>query len=437
MEQPGDDSVTLLRQVSSARLSQPSASPSASASAIRAGQSRRQRRSILPSEHRSPTPAGHQQPPSFLPVQRMEAMRPGADPQQYRERRRGHRTVSAASPPLSGGTGPRSRGLPPPPVSHADSRAHYRGRRRGHRYLTTAIFLIAALVAWPIFLIIDSHFNLNRVDALSATVDTPGTTYLLAGSDSRADGSINDGAEGQRADSIMLIHIAPNGQASTISLPRDTYVELPSGDWDKLNASYAYGSAPLLVETVESLTGLNVDHYLEIGMGGVGNIVDAVGGVELCLDMDVNDELSGLAWQSGCHQADGATALAFSRMRYSDPLGDIGRTQRQRQVVSQTVKTAMAPSTLLNPVSALRLERAGSKALTVDPDTSVIDIGHLLFAFRQANQEGLTGAPPIASLNYETSAGSAVLLVDDTAPDFFESLRQGNLTPADFQQDLL
>lgn len=309
-----------------------------------------------------------------------------------------------------------------------------RRRRRRHRWPRFLLLVLVVVLAWPAFLLWDANRNLGRTDALSTGADTPGTTYLLAGSDSRADGAVQDGTEGQRADSLMLVNVAPNGQASATSLPRDTYVDIPGYGWDKLNASYSYGGAPLLVQTVESLTGLHVDHFVEIGMGGVGNIVDAIGGVELCLDMDVNDAYSGLVWQSGCHEADGTTALAFSRMRYSDPLGDIGRAQRQRQVVEKTVSSAMSPSVLLNPVSAFRLERAGSGALTVDQGSNVIDVARLVLAFRKAGGASLTGAPPIASLGYETAAGSVVLLQDETAPGFFQKVREGTLTPSDMEQ---
>ncbi|MDN5964149.1 MAG: LCP family protein, partial [Actinomyces sp.] len=131
-------------------------------------------------------------------------------------------------------------------------------------------------------------------------------------------------------------------------------------------------------------------------------------------------------------EADGTTALAFSRMRYSDPRGDIGRAERQRQVVSKTVSKAMSPSVLVNPVSALRLERAGAGALTVDRDTDALAIARLALAFRTAGNESMTGVPPIESMGYETEVGSAVLLRDETAPDFFLKLREGTLT----QQDL-
>lgn len=308
-----------------------------------------------------------------------------------------------------------------------------RGRSRRRWPIPVAVCLVL-LLAWPAFLLWDAQMHLRRVDALSAQSNTPGTTYLLAGSDSRADGSVPDDTQGQRADSIMLVHVAANGQTSMISLPRDTYVEVPGEGWDKLNASFAYGGPSLLVATVEKLTGLTVDHYAEIGMGGVSSIVDAVGGVELCMDMDVEDEKSELSWTAGCHMSDGKTALAFARMRYSDPRGDIGRAERQRQVVSKTVSTTMSPTTFINPGRTLQVERAGASAFTVDQDSSVFDVASLVMAFRNAQKNGMTGTPPIKSLGYSTSAGSAVLLQDTTAPDFFEKLRSGTLTSADLQQ---
>ena len=304
-------------------------------------------------------------------------------------------------------------------------------QRKKRRWPLVVVACVLLMLAWPVFLMMDANSHLKKIDALSGSANTSGTTYLLAGSDSRADGSVPDDTEGQRADSIMLVHVAPNGQTSNISLPRDTYVEIPGYGWDKLNASYAYGGPALLVKTVENLTGLTVDHYAEIGMGGVSNIVDAVDGVNLCFDLSVEDERSELNWEAGCHDADGKTALAFARMRYSDPRGDIGRAERQRQVVSKTVSKAMKPATLLNPISALRVERAGASAFTVDQDSSVIDVARLVLAFREAQNSGMTGVPPIESLGYATSAGSAVLLEDTTAPDFFAKLRAGTLTKED------
>lgn len=306
-------------------------------------------------------------------------------------------------------------------------------RRRKGRGKKIAVLILVLLLGWPIGLLFWANSKLDRVEALSGAGDTPGTTYLLAGSDSRDDGEIPDGTQGQRTDTIILLNRAPNGQTSLVSLPRDTYVAIPGHGNNKLNAAYAIGGAPLLVQTVEGLTGITIDHYVEIGMGGVRQIVDAVGGVNLCLDYDVNDPKSELVWKAGCHEADGATALAFSRMRYSDPRGDMGRQDRQRQVISSVVKKAASPSFIINPFSQLSAVNAGTGALQVDTDTGIIDLAYLAWYFKSASGEGgLTGHPPIASYSFRPGKiGAAVKLDTERATAFFTKMTDGTLTEAD------
>lgn len=295
------------------------------------------------------------------------------------------------------------------------------------------VVLLVLLVAWPVGLLVWANGKINRVEALSGGADTPGRTYLLAGSDSRADGPLTDATEGERSDTIMVLHAPTSGAASLISIPRDTYVDIPGHGGNKINAAYARGGPPLLVSTVEGLTGLTIDHYVEIGMGGMLDIVDAVGGVELCLDYDVDDWRSKLQWTAGCHEVDGETALAFARMRYADREGDIGRAARQRQLVSAIVDRANDPGTLINPGRQVDLLRAGTGALLVDNDTGIIDLGRMALAFRSATgADGVVGAPPIADYNYRPGGiGSAVLLDPERAPDFFARMRSGDLTPDD------
>ena len=315
-----------------------------------------------------------------------------------------------------------------------------RGKRRWLKYTSAVLAVILiTLCGYTWHLWNKASDQLRRVDALSSMADTPGETWLIVGSDSRADGAIADTTTaGQRADSVMVLHKAENGQASLTSLPRDTYVNIPGYGEDKINASYAYGGAKLLVKTVEGLTKMKINHYVEVGMGGVKNVVDAVGGVEACLDYDVDDHDSGLIWntaQGKCQQVNGEKALAFSRMRKSDPTGDIGRGLRQRAIISAAVKKAMSPSTLLNPSATSKLVDAGTGSLTVDKDSGVWDIGQMVLAFRAASNDGLTGAPPIEDPDYEPGGvGSTVLLVDTTAPIFFGKVRDGRLTASDFNQ---
>ena len=315
-----------------------------------------------------------------------------------------------------------------------------RKKRRWLKYTSAVLAVILiTLCGYTWHLWNKASDQLRRIDALSSMADTPGETWLIVGSDSRADGAIADTTTaGQRADSVMVLHKAENGQTSLTSLPRDTYVNIPGYGEDKINASYAYGGAKLLVKTVEGLTKMKINHYVEVGMGGVKNVVDAVGGVEACLDYDVDDHDSGLIWntaQGKCQQVNGEKALAFSRMRKSDPTGDIGRGLRQRAIISAAVKKAMSPSTLLNPSATSKLVDAGTGSLTVDKDSGVWDIGQMVLAFRAASNDGLTGAPPIEDPDYEPGGvGSTVLLVDTTAPIFFGKVRDGRLTASDFNQ---
>lgn len=291
---------------------------------------------------------------------------------------------------------------------------------------------LAVVIAWPIWLVSHVNSNISRVDALSGAADTPGVTYLFAGSDSREGWNPDDPTEGQRSDSMVLVHKAPNGQTAMVSLPRDTYVEIEDNGWAKLNAAFAWGGPPLAVKTVEQMTGLTVDHYVQIGMVGVGEIVDALGGVKLCWDADVSDPYSGMEWKSGCHTVDGTQALAFSRMRMEDPTGDIGRTQRQRQVLGAVSKSVFSPRVLLNPIKQIGLGKATAKALTVDRKTGVFDIGRLLQMMDSATKSGLSGQPPISDHDAMTDVGEVFLLDEDLAPAFWQKLAEGTLTPGDF-----
>ncbi|WP_245637386.1 LCP family protein [Actinomyces vulturis] len=312
-------------------------------------------------------------------------------------------------------------------------------RRHFHpvRWFFVLLLVITLIIGGRVYQLwgsVDSQ--IGRVDATHAGQST-GETWLIAGSDSRQGTDMDeDEVEGERTDSIMVLHKAPNGQASLISLPRDTFVDIPDYGEEKINAAFSYGGAPLLVATVESLTGLHIDHYVQVGMGGVEQMVDAVGGVSVCLDYDVNDKDSGLVWdttQGECQHVDGKKALAYSRMRKSDPTGDIGRGLRQRAVVSAVVKKALSAGTVLSLNAQDRLVTAGSQALTIDSDDGVSDLISMVLAFRSASNANLTGAPPIESLDYEPGwIGATVLLRDTTAPDFFAKVRDGSLTPDDF-----
>lgn len=378
-----------------------------------------------PAARATPRPAGA--PASFTPAGRRPAP-PGAQDAAPSARR--------ATPPRS--AVPRAAAARPGqvrPAAGAGAPGTVPGapRRRRRRPGLVALVVVVVLLAWPIGLLVWANGMLQHTPALSGAPGTPGTTYLLAGSDARGDdgGVAEDGTEGQRTDTILLLHAPANGPTAMISLPRDTFVEVPGHGPAKLNSAFAWGGAPLLVQTVEGLTGLTVDHYVEIGMGGVSHLVDAVGGVNLCYDGDVNDPDSGMVWTAGCHDVDGVTALAFARMRKADPQGDVGRALRQRQLISAVMGRISPGSLALRPGAQVALVDAGTGALTFDEDAGVLDVARLALAFRAANgADGITGTPPIASMDHRPGGiGSTVLLDPEQTPGFFTAIRDGSLPP--------
>jgi LCP family protein required for cell wall assembly len=154
--------------------------------------------------------------------------------------------------------------------------------------------------------------------------------------------------------SLMLLHTGAHG-TTMVSLPRDSWVTLPAYlDPDtgkryrpaknKLNAAYSLGGPRLLVRTVELNTGLRVDHYAEIGFGGFVGVVDAVGGVEMCVDRNIKDEKSGLDLRKGCHTLNGAQALAFVRQRHQEASGDLGRSRNQQKFLAALAHKAATPA---------------------------------------------------------------------------------------------
>ncbi|MDD7687159.1 MAG: LCP family protein [Actinomycetaceae bacterium] len=304
----------------------------------------------------------------------------------------------------------------------------------------TLVLLLALTLLWIGYLYSYGNGRLTHVNALSGAPNTPGTTYLIVGSDQRAKDS-PDPTEGMRSDTIMLLHKPAHGAPALISIPRDSWVAIPGNGHAKINAAFSWGGQKLLVQTVEQLTGLTVDHYVQIGMNGVEQLTDAVGGIQLCItdknfSFPISDRDSGLTWEkSGCETANGAKALAFSRMRQADPQGDLGRTKRQRQVVGAILRKALSPTLFINPFQQKHLVGSTADALTVDSKDSLMDIASAGLALRTTmGTDGLLGTPPISSLDYWVDGQSAVQLDPDRIDDFWKKVREGTLTKADFIQ---
>jgi len=267
------------------------------------------------------------------------------------------------------------------------------------------------LLLWLVFLVAVPLWAWTKVEKVDAfpngdrPAEQDGTTYLLVGSDSRADLTEDERKElgtggdvGQRTDTIMLLHTG-SGPNLLMSIPRDSLVEVPGYGETKINAAYAYDGAKLLVRTIEGATGIRIDHYVEIGLGGFVSVVDAVGGIEICPTQAMNDPQANLDIQKGCQEADGKVALGYARSRKTSSLGDIDRAKHQREVVSAVGNKAVSPWSVLNPVRYYRLNAAMPDFFRVSEGTNPIDMARFAWAMTRVDgTNGLTCGVPISDL---------------------------------------
>ncbi|WP_181765832.1 LCP family protein [Streptomyces albidus (ex Kaewkla and Franco 2022)] len=303
-------------------------------------------------------------------------------------------------------------------------------RRRGRRVKITLISLVVILLAWSIGTYFWADSKLKREVDLSIVDDRPeagdGTNYLIVGSDSREGLSAQEkkdlhtgSAAGKRTDSMMILHVG-SGAPTLISLPRDSWVEIPSftgtsgkkyenTQQTKLNAAYSQDGATLLVRTVEHNTGLKIDHYAEIGFGGFAKIVDSVGGVEMNIPQDIKDKNSGADFRKGKQTLDGKQALSFVRNRHAGTGdSDLGRTKNQQKFLAALASQTATPSTVLNPFRLYPTMGAGLDTLIVDEDMSLWGLGSMFFAMKDVSSgEGkrmnmpIAGTAPAGSLAWD------------------------------------
>lgn len=308
------------------------------------------------------------------------------------------------------------------------------GRRRRPRIGR----IIAAIVVILLVVIVGSYFwldgKLHRTVTLPTTSNSSqGTNWLITGNDSRAGLSRTQAdamhvgmIEGEmNSDSIMLLHIGA-GKPELISIPRDSYVEIPGHGHNKLNAALGIGGPTLLTETIENVTGLTINHYMSIGFGGLVSVTNALGGVQMCLHSSVHDSYSGANLKPGCQNLNGDQALAFVRDRHSFATGDLQRIQNQRAYLNALLKKSMSPGTYLNPFVAFPFANNAASAITVDKGTHLID----LLQVGMALQSPASGTVPIADPALPTDAGEAVEWDHSQALQMFDDMKQDTPLPA-------
>lgn len=316
----------------------------------------------------------------------------------------------------------------PMQVSRARRRGEGRPKVRRQAKRPGCGAIIALLLAIVLALVLLTDARLTRVDALpdEQIPGTAGTNWLFVGSDSRTGLSEKEverlGTGGDlgttRTDTIMVLHLPLRGKPTLVSIPRDSYVPVPGYGYDKINAAFSIGGPQLLVETVEHNTGLHVDRYAEIGMGGLAGVVDAAGGVEICVAEPIDDPLANINLQPGCQQMDGPTALGYVRTR-ATAQGDLDRVARQREFMTTLVTRVLSPSVYLNPFRMARLLWVTPSLLTVNSDDHAWNLARIVIALRGGLE---TETVPIGGFT-DTEVGNVVLWDDTAAEALFASLR--------------
>ena len=293
---------------------------------------------------------------------------------------------------------------------------------------------------------------ITRVSVFNNLIDRPdrassAVNYLVVGSDTREGLSAAElrllrvgstkTAAGARSDTMMLVHISKSrDNAVIISIPRDSLVavpehigldgktKVPAAD-AKVNAAFAWGGAPLLIQTLEAKTNLRIDHYVEVNFAGFKNVVDALGGIQVCSKVPINDPKSHLVMSAGVHTLDGIEALKYVRTRDFDGLGDIGRMQRQQQFVSAVFRKATSTGVLLNPFKVKNLISAVFKTVKTDETLGQGDIVNLAKQIKNLSPSKMrTMTIPLETSNgFVSGLGSVVIWRETLATELFNRLR--------------
>ena len=272
-------------------------------------------------------------------------------------------------------------------------------------------------------------------------VDTAGMTILAVAVDDRSGltrkeqdalhvGHGNYGAA--RTDTIIVIRFAPGGGGATaVSLPRDTWVDIPAytdtqgkahpATQDRINTLLERGGPQLLTRVVEQLTGMRIDHYISLNFAGFLNMVNAVGGVPMCIPKPMQDSYSGLNLQAGQQTLTGKQALAYVRARHID--SDFGRMQRQQRFLSAMAQRVASAGTLLNPLKLNSFIDAAMKSITTDETLGRDAIMNLAQRFRGLSLKKIRFLTvPISNGNANINGNSVVLWDQAQAKTLFTDL---------------
>ncbi|MFE0103230.1 LCP family protein [Streptomyces sp. NPDC059009] len=353
------------------------------------------------------------------------------------------------APPRSPAHPPRR----PRPANRTPKRTGRRGKRPRWAMRVATTFSVAVLAAAGIGhgVVTSLDTGIKRVDAFKDMKNRPkdedgnGMNVLLVGTDGRDKISAEEkakyrlgGAPCHCTDTLMIVHISEDrDRASVVSLPRDSYADLPphtdqtTGEKhhehpNKINAAYAEGGPSLTVRTVEHMTKVKIDHYLEVDFTSFMKTVDELGGVEVCTARPLKDSHTGLDLSVGTHELNGGEALQYVRSRYVDGASDIGRMQRQQRFLAALIAKATSGGVLLNPVKFRDVARTLLSSVRADKgfgSSEIIALGRAMRGFSPSSSE-FTTVPLARKGETLPGIGSTLKWAPERSEKLFEALRE-------------
>lgn len=279
----------------------------------------------------------------------------------------------------------------------------------------------------------------THVEPTEGTEGTP-VNFLVLGSDSRI--SAGDASQwqvgAQRTDAIMVVHLSGDRQSAIVmSIPRDSWVPIPGHGENKVNAAFSFGGPSLMIQTVEEITGIPIDHFVVSDFESFATITDELGGVDLNLPNGLQGTTRdgrAVDLPPGNHRLDGEEALMYARDRTNVPGGDFGRVQRQQNWMRALMSAAIREGALTNPVRALGLAETVAETLTVDESLSITGMAQLALSARDIRPGDVTfltapyvgtgwspdGRQSIVELDWPAFEELSLAISEDRAAEYLE-----------------
>jgi len=316
--------------------------------------------------------------------------------------------------------------VPSPAQQRLVARIESGRKARRQRAALSAGGLISALVlalsggAWALTGYVNG--NVGRVNAGTAGTPPGGPlNILLAGVDRRT--GLTAAQEAQlhvghvasaNSDTMMLIHLsADHTKVTVVSFPRDSWVDIPGHGMNKINAAYGLGGPKLMVRTVERASGLAINDYIEVNFLGFVRVIDALGGVDVCLPQALTDSYSGLHLSAGKHHVRGITALKYARDRHSFATEDLARIDNQQRLLASLLNEAIGGGTLANPLRLSRFLNAVLAAVRVDNGLNVAALADQMRGISTGKVAFTT--VPVADASYMAPDGQSAVEWDPAA----------------------